>query len=132
MGYIDVLAAALAAWLLGALWYSALSRPWMRAAGVPMTPEGKPIGNGSALPFLLSALAMVVVAGMMRHVFALSAIDTILEGVTSGFGIGLFFITPWIAINNAYPGRPYRLTLIDGGYATLGCTLIGGVLTALG
>ena len=44
------------------------------------------------------------------------------------WGIGLFFISPWIMINNGYGGRPFKLTLIDGGYATLGCAAIGLVL----
>jgi len=32
-------------------------------------------------------------------------------------------------INNAYTMRPFRLTVIDGGYAIIGCGLIGLVLT---
>jgi hypothetical protein len=59
----------------------------------------------------------------------LSGIDTIAEGFVSGLGVGLFFISPWIMINNAYGNRPFRLTLIDGGYATIGCAVIGLVLT---
>ncbi len=43
--------------------------------------------------------------------------------------MGLFIASPWIMLNNAFGGRPFRLTLIDGGYATLGCGLIGIVLT---
>lgn len=31
-------------------------------------------------------------------------------------------------INYAYADRPRALTLIDGGYAVLGCALIGAVL----
>jgi len=31
-------------------------------------------------------------------------------------------------INNAYGGRPFKLTLIDGGYATIGCAIIGFIL----
>ncbi len=129
MGVLSVIAAGAAAWIFGAVWYMALSKPWMAAAGITMGPDGKPQGNGSALPFILSAIAMIVVAGMMRHIFALSGIDTLAKGVMSGLGVGLFFISPWIMINNAYPGRPFKLTLIDGGYATFGCAIIGGVLT---
>ena len=32
-------------------------------------------------------------------------------------------------INNAYAMRPFRLTLIDGGYAVAGAAIIGAVLT---
>ncbi|QFT58296.1 hypothetical protein FIU94_05610 [Sulfitobacter sp. THAF37] len=129
MGYLAVIAAAAAGFAVGAVWYMLLAKPWMAAAGIKVGPDGKPEGNGSALPFVLSAVAMLLVAGMMRHIFALSGIHLPGEGLVSGLGVGLFFISPWIMINNAYAGRPLRLTLIDGGYATLGCAVIGLVLT---
>ena len=130
MGLMNVLAAALGGYVFGAIWYMALAKPWMQAAGVKMTADGKPDGNGSALPFILSAVAMVLVAGMMRHIFALSGIDTIGKGLVSGLGIGLFFIAPWTMINYAYAGRPFKLTLIDGGYAVFGCAIIGAILVS--
>jgi len=101
----------------------------MEAAGIPRDENGRPQGNGSPMPFILSAICMIIVAGMMRHIFAMAAIDTVGKGFMSGLGIGLFFIAPWIMINNAYGMKPFRLTLIDGGYATIGCTIIGVILT---
>ena len=47
------------------------------------------------------------------------------------FGIGLFFISPWIMINNSYGRRPFKLTVIDGGYATFGCAIMGAVLALM-
>jgi hypothetical protein len=43
--------------------------------------------------------------------------------------VGLFFISPWIMINNAYGQRPFRLTMIDAGYATFGCAVMGAILS---
>ncbi len=128
MEYLNVLAAAAASWVFGAVWYMALAKPWMKAARIPMTSDGKPNGNGSPLPFVLSAITMVIVAGFMRHIFATTGIATPGAGALAGLGIGLFFITPWTMINNAYAMRPFSLTLIDGGYSTIGCMLIGLVL----
>lgn len=128
MGFVGVLVAALAGWIFGAVWYMALSKPWMAAAGLRPGPNGRPEGD-SALPYMLSALAMVIVAGMMRHTFVGSGIFTFGKGLVSGLGIGAFFISPWIMINNAYTGRPFRLTAIDAGYAIFGCGIIGAVLT---
>lgn len=129
MGFLSVLVAAFAGFAFGAVWYMTLSKPWMKAAAIPMTADGKPDGNGSPLPFVLSGIAMLLVAGMMRHTFMLSGIDTFGKGLISGLGIGLFFISPWIMINNAYSMRPFKLTVIDSGYATFGCAIIGAVLT---
>ena len=131
MGLFNVLVAAAAGWIFGAAWYMALSKPWMAAAGIEMDENGKPNGNGSPLPFVLSAIAMIIVAGMMRHIFSMAGIDTGGKGFVAGLGIGAFFITPWTMINNAYGGRPFMLTVIDGGYAIGGCALIGLVLTIL-
>lgn len=128
MGLVAVIVAAIAGFAVGAVWYIALSKPWMAAAGIRLGPDGKP-QNGSAFPFLVSGIAMIVVAGFMRHIFVMSGIATPGAGLVAGLGIGLFFITPWLAMDYSYAGRPGRLTLIDGGYATLGCGAIGLVLT---
>lgn len=128
MGLIAVIIAAAAGFAFGAAWYMALSKPWMEAANIKVGDDGNP-ENDSAIPYVMAALAMILVAGMMRHTFALSGIETFGKGLMSGLGIGLFFISPWIMINNGYGGRPFKLTLIDGGYATFGCAVIGGVLT---
>lgn len=127
MGFLAVIVAAIAGFAFGAIWYMSLAKPWMDAAGIKTGPDGKP-ENNSTTPYLMAAVAMVVVAGMMRHTFAASGIDTALSGLVAGLGIGLFFISPWIMINNAYGDRPFKLTLIDGGYASFGCATIGLVL----
>lgn len=129
MELVNVLVAALGAWLFGAAWYMALSKPWIAAAGIECGEAGRPVNGNDPKPFILSAVAMIVVAGMMRHMFALSGIDTVGKGIVAGLGVGLFFIAPWVMINNAYAGRTFRLTLIDGGYAVFGSTIIGAILT---
>ena len=128
MEFLSVLAAAIAGYVFGALWYMTLSKPWIEASGISCDENGRPEGN-SPSPFILSFIAMILVAGMMRHVFALSDITTFGKGIISGFGIGAFFISPWIMINNAYGMRPFKLTVIDSGYAIIGCAIIGGILT---
>lgn len=127
MGILSVLAAAAAGYIFGAIWYMSLSKPWIEASGVACDADGKPL-NKSVVPFVLSAVAMLLVAGMMRHVLAMTGTEGIGKSLTVGLGVGLFFIAPWIMINNAYSDRPFKLTLIDSGYAVIGCALIGAVL----
>tara|TARA_R110002073_G_scaffold73458_12_gene179697 strand:- start:1219 stop:1611 length:393 start_codon:yes stop_codon:yes gene_type:complete len=127
MGYLSVIVAAIAGFAFGAVWYMTLSKPWMEASGIKVGNDGRPEG-GSPVPFILAFVAMLLVAGMMRHAFALADITTFGKGLVSGLGIGLFFISPWIMINNAYGMRPFKLTVIDAGYATFGCAIMGAVL----
>ena len=129
MEYLAVLVAGVASYAFGAGWYMMLAKPWMAAAGIEADENGRPAQGGGAMTYLLAFAAAVLVAGMMRHVFVLSNIDTAMKGLVSGLGLGLFIASPWIMINNAFGGRPFRLTLIDGGYATFGCAIIGLVLT---
>ncbi len=131
MEVISVIVAAIGGFALGAAWYAALSGPWAAASGIKLDDgRRRPARRGKA-PLILAGVAMILVAGMMRHVFATSGIDTLAGGLVSGLGVGLFFISPWIMINNAYGDRPFSLTLIDGGYATCGCAVIGAILGIL-
>lgn len=128
MELVNVLAAAAGSWVFGAVWYMALSKPWMEAAGIECDENGRPKNGGSPLPFILSAICMLLVAGLMRHVMAMANLTTVIQGLMTGFGVGAFFIAPWTMINNAYSMRPFKLTVIDGGYAIIGCSIIGVIL----
>jgi len=127
MEILSVLAAAVAAFMFGGAWYGALAKPWMAAAG--MTQEQV---EGGAMkspgPFIISFIMLLLVAGMMRYGFSMAGISSLGKGALAGFGIGAFMATPWIVTNHAYGMKPIKLTLIDGGYATIGCTVIGLVL----
>jgi Protein of unknown function (DUF1761) len=129
MEYVKVIAAALGAFAFGAVWYMTMSKPWIRAAGIPTDTQGRPQGNGSPMPFVIGLVAMVLVAGMMRHVFVESGLDTISEGVMGGAGVGAFLITPWVAMNYAFSMRPLTLWLIDSVNAIVGCIIMGVILT---
>ncbi len=127
MGFLSVIAAAAAGFVFGGVWYGSLARPWMDAVG--FTQEQIDSGAGKKPgAFLISFLMLLLVAGMMRHGFAMSGIESVGKGALAGFGIGAFMATPWIIINHAYGMKPFKLTLIDGGFATIGCTVIGLVL----
>jgi hypothetical protein len=128
MEILNVIVAALAAFAFGAVWYMSMSKAWIAAAEVPVDANGKPQGNGSVMPFVVGLVAMVIVAGMMRHVFVMSGLTTIIGGVMGGAGIGAFLITPWVAMNYAFGMRKPALTLIDGVNSVVGCTIMGAVL----
>ncbi|MDE1132844.1 MAG: DUF1761 domain-containing protein [Ascidiaceihabitans sp.] len=131
MSFLSVILAAVANFAFGAIWYMSLAKPWMAASGVEVGEDGRPANNADPIPYITSFVAAVLVAGMMRHVFALSAIDSFGEGALAGFGIGLFLVTPWIATFYGFGGKPRNLLLIDGGYATIGCSVMGAVLMLL-
>lgn len=127
MGLLSVIIAAIGGFAFGAVWYMTLAKQWVEAVGIETDENGRPV-NDNPMLYVISFVAMIVVAGMMRHTFAMAGIDGFGKGLISGLGVGLFFISPWIMINNAYGGRPFKLTVIDSGYAAFGCGVMGAIL----
>lgn len=128
---LGIFSAALGAFVLGSVWYMALADHWQLAARVPLDEEGNPQSGMSIKIFALSFLLQLVVATSLSFLFALSGVTSIGHGLLAGGAVGLLFITPWIGINNLYALRSPVLTLIDGGYATLACAVMGLILTML-
>ena len=131
MGFVSVIAAAIAAYVFGAVWYMAMAKPWMAASGVEVGEDGRPANSKNPMPYIVSIICLIIVAGMMRHVFALSGITEPGKGLIAGLGAGLFLAVPWLATNYTFAGRPRALILLDGIYATGGSAIIGLVLTLI-
>ncbi len=125
MHLVAVLLAAAAGFAAGAVWYLVNARRWAAAVGRTEDEVG---ADRSALPFVIGFAASLLTAGLMRHVFASGGVSGIGGGLLGGFGVGLFFVAPWILTNYAFAGRPRALWWIDGGHVVLACSAIGLVL----
>ncbi len=136
MEILNVIAAALAAFAFGAVWYMSMSKAWIAAAEISVDASGRPTrhegqtGGSSPMPFVVGLIAMVLVAGMMRHLLGASGVTTVGGGALAGFGIGAFLIAPWVAMNYGFAMRKPALTVIDGVNSVVGCTIMGAVLNA--
>ena len=133
MNYWAVLMAAVAAWMLGALWYSLLSKTWMSAAGVSKAQIEETSGSVRGfLPFVLALVAAVVMAwvlaGIMGHLGQL----TIKNGIISGAFCWLGFTLPTMAVNYTFGQRRPLLLLIDGAYWLAALIVMGAIIGGLG
>ncbi|WP_439122173.1 DUF1761 domain-containing protein [Marivita sp.] len=126
---VAVLVSALAGWVFGAIWYSILARHWVAASGVTTDASGKPANRTQVMPYLISIVANIIVSATMYYAFDMLRTETFRKGFTSGLGIGACFAAPWLAMSYGFAGRPFKLSLIDGGYAALGSGVIGAVIT---
>ncbi len=127
MGLLSVVAAAVAAWVFGAVWYGVIGKQWMEASGL----TEDTIDRRNPVPYVVSFLCVLIVAGMMRHILASAGGHTGFSGMLTGLGLGLFIATPWIATNVMFSQRPRSLIWMDGVYPTIGCALMGLVLSVL-
>lgn len=126
VNYLAVLLAALSAFLLGGLWYSALfARQWARLTG--QSEETLKGGNPAIVfggAFLLNLVAAYVLA-MFLGTLPLEL------GALYGLSVGLCWVTASLGVNYLFERRPLGLWLINGGYFTLQFTAMGAIIGAM-
>jgi len=127
INYVAVLCAALAAWVFGAIWYTALAAPWKAALGwtaeqIKTTKAQIPVG-----PMILSFIAELVMAAMLALFLRAFEQPTIAIGAVVGAHCWLGFVITTIAVNNAYASRKIALTVIDSAH-WLGVLVIEGIV----
>lgn len=133
INYLAVLAAAVAAWVLGAVWYQVLSTQWLAALGKTkadlMGPDGKP---KSYVPFVLVFVAELIMAWMLAGILGHLGAVTVKNGVISGASCWFGFVLTTVAANNAFGGRKVMLTAIDAGHWLAALVLMGAIIGAFG
>lgn len=122
---LAVLAAAVASFVLGGLWYSPVlfAKAWQREAGVTDAQmQGANMGLIFGLAFVLSLIAAFVFALFLgpRPPLAL--------GLGAGASAGLCWVASSFGINYLFERKSLKLFLINGGYHTLQFTIIGLIL----
>jgi Protein of unknown function (DUF1761) len=122
-----VLAAAVATFLIGGLWYSPVlfAKVWQREAGL----SDERLRNGN--PGLIFGLAFVL-AVIAAFVFAmfLGPRPALGFAIGAGFAAGLAWVAASLGIIYLFERRSLGLFLINGGYVTLAFTAIGAILGA--
>jgi len=125
VNYLAVIAAAVATFALGGLWYSPalFGKAWQREAGVS---EEKMKTANMALIFGLTFVLSLIAA----WVFALflGPRPPIAFGLGAGFSAGLCWVAASLGISYLFERRSLKLWLINGGYHTLQFTIIGLIL----
>lgn len=124
VNWLAVVVAAVAVWLFGAVWYTALSKPWMRAAKIDPSTAKK-----SILPFIVSFVTELIMAAVFALVVGAmtGGEPTLVAGVVFGFVLWLGFVATTLTANHRYENFGWDLTLIDGGH-WLGVLLIIGAV----
>jgi hypothetical protein len=133
INYLAVLVAAIAAWVLGAVWYMALSQPWLAAQGKTKADMKPPTSKAAAVgPFVLVFVAELIMAWMLAGILGHLAGITVKNGVISGAACWFGFVLTTIATNYAFHGRKVMLTVIDAGHWLAVLVVMGAIIGAFG
>lgn len=131
---VPILAATIAGWLFGALWYGLFGRPRRRAAGLQESDVKRPSGSMRKSPYVFAFIFEFWMASILAGALILAPVEAGLWQVALGtaFIIWAGFVLPTQLINHRYARRPWRLTVMDGTH-WLGVMLLqAAVLTLIG
>ncbi len=125
VNYLAIVAAGIAAFVLGGLWYSPamFGRAWQREVGL----SDDALKQGNMARIFGVALVLSLVAAFVFALF-LGPRPSMPLGLGAGFSAGLCWVASSFGINYLFARRSFRLFAIDGGYHTLQFTLIGAIL----
>ena len=126
---IAILAAGLAGWVFGAIWYTSLGKPWQRAHGI--NPEDCKDQKMPMMPLLVAFLGAIVMAAVLYQVLIDLGVTGVLQGAIAGLTLGAGFLFIATMVNNQFQQKNWVATLIDGGHWSLVLMIEGAVITAL-
>ena len=132
---VSILMAAVAAWIFGGIYYSALSKPWLAAQGKTLeqckAEQDAKSGMAKGAPFVVVFVSEIIIAWVLYGILIHLNMFTLRAGIISGALCWFGFVLPTIATNNAFGGRRVMLTAIDsvgwlGAFVIIGA-IVGGM-----
>ena len=137
LSFWSVLAAAVAAWLAGAGYYTILAEPWAAALGTNTDhlrrERAAKAGTPAAwAPFLLAFVADLVAAWAVALLMVHMDMTGPRGGAVTGGLAWLGFVATTIAVNNTFAGRKVMLGVIDAGHWLIALVLMGAVIGWVG
>ena len=136
VNYLSIAIAAIAAWLFGAVYYTALSAPWLAAQGKTLeqckAEQAGKTGVSRYAPFILALVGELIMAwaiyGLLLHLNAFTVRAGIVSAVLCWFG----FVLTTVTISNAFAGHRAMLTVIDSAGWLGAMLIIGAIVGAMG
>jgi len=127
VNWLAVILATVASMALGFVWYMVLSKQWLAASGR----RAEDIDPKDFMPYVWSVIVQFIIAYFLALLTPLLAGETSVEsGLLVAAHMWLGFVITSMILNHRYQGRPWSLTVIDGGYL-LGLMLLQGIVIGL-
>lgn len=126
INYLAVLVAAIAAMVLGSIWYAkpVFGARWMKLVG--LTDESVKQGAGPAMG--IAALSALVTAFVLAHVVDYVNADTVGAGIMTGLWMWVGFNATQLVMNSAFERRNWTLSFINLAYGAVNFAIMGLIL----
>ena len=129
--YLAVVVAAIAYWLLGAVWFAVIfTKPWMQLEHIPPEQVAAMKGAASAFPYIMSFVLNLIIAFVLAQLCAWRNATTAARGASLGVLLWIGLVGPITYTTSMYEMRSLNLFLINEGYVLVGLFLMGAILGA--
>ena len=126
---IAILAAGVAGWIFGAVWYGVLSKPYQRALG--LNPDDCKDKKMPMAPMVVAFLSALVMSAVLYQLLGNLGVLGVWSSAIAGFTIGVGFLLTSVLVNNMFQQKSFALTVIDGGHWVLAVVLEAVVIALL-
>lgn len=126
--YPAVVVAAVAYWILGAVWYAVLfGKPWMELEhlSAEQLKDASPV-----LPYVITFILNLLIAYVLSQLCIWRNASTAARGTALGILLWIGFVGPITYTTYMYELRPWQLFAINGFYPLVGLCLMGAILGA--
>jgi hypothetical protein len=127
VNHVAVWVAGIVQFMLGAGWYTALSRVWMAGIGKDEVQLAAEMGH-SPLPYIISLATGLVIAYTLAWLLPKVGASSAAGGAKTGALLGLALIGTTLAQNYGFEARPVSLWLINAGYMIVGMAIMGAIV----
>jgi|SRR5579863_1183267 len=124
---LPVVVCAVAHFMLGAGWFTALSVPWL--AGTGKTMEQLQQQGSTAVAYSTAFVASLAMAYVLARVIATGA-PSLAAGIGWGLTLGIGVALAAMVTEMIFEAKPLFFMLITAGYPVVGMTLMGLILGA--
>ena len=126
---LAILAAGVAGWIWGAIWYGVLGKAYQRALG--LNPDDCKDKKMPLLPMLAAFVAALVMSAVLYRLLTNLGVLGVWPAMVTGFTVGAGFVLTTVLVNNMFQQKSFALTVIDGGHWVLALVIEAVVISLL-
>ncbi len=128
INYIAVLAAAVASFLIGWVWYGMLfQKQWMKLSGITMA-SMKKTGMSPGKAMSLGFVSQLIVAYVLAHFIDYMMAATLAAGAQLAFWLWFGFVMPIMAGIWIWEGKPFMLFVLNAAHWLVALLVMSGIL----
>lgn len=127
INYLAVLVAAVATFILGAIWYLSFNTSWMQLSGITQA-DAEANSSAAINAYVISFITYLLGAYAIALLFKSMKVSTMQTGALTGALIGALIVGGNIFTNNAYEMKPVGLSILNAGFSAISMAAMGAII----